>query len=147
MKASVLLPVYNAGPYLSAAIESILGQDEPDFQLLIVDDCSTDGSRDMIREYGAKDRRIRPLFHMSNIGLAATLNEGLAACESEFVLRMDQDDIALPSRLSTQVRFMRGRPDIAVAGTFVYHMGRTADFDRLVTLPVEHDQIVQGLLA
>jgi glycosyltransferase involved in cell wall biosynthesis len=147
MKASVLLPVYNAGPHLRAAIDSILSQDEPDFEFLIIDDCSNDGSRDVIRAYAAKDPRIRPVLHAKNIGLAATLNQGLAESKCEFVLRMDQDDISLPNRLSTQLRFMRRRPEIAVAGTFVFHMGRTAAFDRLVTLPVEHEQIVQALLA
>lgn len=145
MKASVLLPVYNAGLPLHLAIDSILSQDEPDFELLIIDDCSRDRSPDVIRDYASRDPRIRPIFHSKNLGLSATLNEGLAEARSEFVLRMDQDDEALPNRISTQLRFMRVRPEVAVAGTFVYHMGRTPAFDRLVELPVEHAGIVAAL--
>src|SRR5438128_244029 len=114
MKASVLLPVYNAGSPLRAATESILAQDEPDFEFLIIDDCSSDRSAEVIGRYAARDRRIRAIFHSKNLGLAATLNEGLAEARAEFVVRMDQDDLALPNRLSTQLRFMRMRPEVAV---------------------------------
>jgi len=145
MKCTVLLPVYSGGGYLAAAIESILQQDEPDFEFLIIDDCSLDGSADVIRGYAATDQRIRAIFHERNSGLAATLNEGLANTRCELVARMDQDDEALPHRLSTQLRFMNARPDVAVAGAFVYHMGRTPAYDRLVKLPVEHPEIVAAL--
>lgn len=145
MKCCVLLPVYNAGAPLRAAIESILTQDEPDFELLIVDDCSTDRSREIISGYAANDSRIRPVFHQKNAGLSSTLNEGIADARAEFVVRMDQDDVSLPNRLSTQIRYLRARPDVAVAGTFVYHMGRTPAHDRLIKLPVEHAEIVDVL--
>jgi hypothetical protein len=145
MKCTVLLPVYNAGRPLAAAVESILGQDEPDFEFLIIDDCSNDDSASVIRKYAAKDSRIRPLFHPRNAGLAATLNEGLAAAQSDLVARIDQDDEALPNRLSTQIRFLRTRPEVVVAGSFVYHMGRTAAHDRLVRLPEEPEEIAAAL--
>ena len=145
MKCSVLLPVYNAGRPLSEAIESILAQDEPDFEFLIIEDSSRDGSADLIRRFGSADRRIRAIFHRQNAGLAESLNEGLREARCEFVARMDQDDAALPNRLSTQILFLRSRPQIAVAGSFVYHMGRTPDRDRLVRLPVEHEDIANTL--
>src|SRR5450755_1067813 len=100
MKCSVLLSVYNAGEPLREAIESILSQDEPDFEFLIVDDCSTDASGAMIRSFAQRDARIRAILHGRNAGLAATLNEGLWEAQSDFVARMDQDDVALPHRLS-----------------------------------------------
>jgi glycosyltransferase involved in cell wall biosynthesis len=145
MKCSVLLPVYNAGQPLSEAIESILTQDEPDFEFLIIEDGSSDGSADIIRRFSGADSRVRAIFHKRNAGLAATLNEGLHEARCEFVARMDQDDAALPNRLSTQILFLRARPQIAVAGSFVYHMGRTPDWDRLVRLPVEHEEIANTL--
>jgi glycosyltransferase involved in cell wall biosynthesis len=145
MKCSVLLPVYNAGEWLRGAVDSILGQDEPDFEFLIIEDCSTDGSADVVKSLAAQDERIRPIFHQRNEGLAATLNEGLREARSEFVARMDQDDVALPNRLSTQIRFLSTRPQVAVAGSFVYHMGRTPGWDRLVRLPVEHAEIAATL--
>jgi hypothetical protein len=145
MKCSVLLPVYNAGGVLRDAIQSILAQDEPEFEFLIIEDCSTDASAEIIRSVAEKDARIRPIFHRRNAGLAATLNEGLREARSEFIARMDQDDMALPDRLSTQIRFLRARPQVAVAGSFVYHMGRTPKWDRLIRLPVEHAEIA-GIL-
>jgi glycosyltransferase involved in cell wall biosynthesis len=145
MKCSVLLPVYNAGSPLRDAIESILAQDERDFEFLIIEDCSTDESSEVVRSYAQKDSRIRLFFHRQNAGLAATLNEGLREARSDFVARMDQDDVALPDRLSTQLKFLRTRPKVAVAGSFVFHMGRTPEWDRLVRLPVEHTKIVETL--
>jgi hypothetical protein len=73
------------------------------------------------------------------------MNEALAAARSDLVLRMDSDDVALPRRIGTQVEFMRRHPEIAVAGSFVYHMGRRPADDRLVRLPVEHDEIARTL--
>jgi len=145
MKCSVLLPVYNAGEPLREAIESILSQDDPDFEFLIIEDCSTDASAAMIRSFAQTDTRIRAIFHERNAGLAATLNEGLREARCDLVARMDQDDMALPNRLSTQVLFLRTRPRVAVAGSFVYHMGRTPQLDRLVRLPIEHKDIADIL--
>lgn len=145
MKCSVLLPVYNGGEPLREAIESILAQDEPDFEFLIIEDCSADGSADIVRSFAEKDARIRSIFHQRNAGLAATLNEGLREARGEFVARIDQDDVALPNRLSTQIRFLGTHPQVAVAGSFVYHMGRTPQWDRLVGLPVEHEEIAGTL--
>jgi glycosyltransferase involved in cell wall biosynthesis len=139
------MPVYNAGAVLPMAIESILGQDEPDFEFLIFDDGSTDDSAGVIRRYAASDARIRPIFHGRNAGVPATLNEGLAAARSDLVVKMDQDDAALPKRIGTQVKFLRERPEVAVAGSFVYHMGRRPADDRLVRLPVEHEEIARAL--
>jgi len=145
MKCSVLLPVYNAGYPLRAAIESILRQDEPDFELLVIDDHSSDASAQVIREYMKEDPRIRTVFHDRNMGLANTLNQGLDEARTELVVRMDQDDEALPHRIRTLVSYMQSHSDTVVAGSYVYHMGRTPEHDRLVKLPTEHEDIVRAL--
>ena len=145
MNISVLLPVYNAGSYLIPAIESILAQDLIDFEFIIIDDGSTDDSTDIIREYARKDQRIQPFFHQSNLGLVTTLNEGLEAARGEFVARMDADDEALPHRLRTQYLFMKSRPAVAVAGSYIIHMGKTRNRDRLVRLPTASTEIVRVL--
>ena len=145
MKCTVLLPVYGAGAPLHVAISSILAQDERDFEFLIIDDCSPDRSAVISREYAARDNRIRTIFHVNNQGLAATLNEGVRSARTELVVRMDQDDEALPSRIRTQLRYMETHPAIAVAGSFVYHMGRNRQYDRLVTLPTEPDEVARAL--
>jgi len=145
MKCSVLLPVYNGGAFLPPAIESILKQDDPDFELLLIDDCSTDGSAETIRRYAAADKRIRAIYHTTNAGLAGTLNEGLVEARASLVARMDQDDLAMEQRLGRQLEFMNKRPEVAAAGTFVYHMGRSPAYDRLIRLPAEHDEIAAKL--
>ena len=145
MKCSVLLPVYNGAAFLPLAIESILKQDDPDFEFLLIDDCSTDDSAKIIRHYAASDERIRAIFHRENAGLAATLNEGLTEARSGLIVRMDQDDLALPKRIGAQIGFMRQRPEIAVAGSFVYHMGRRPADDHLMRLPAGHEEIVRTL--
>lgn len=127
------------------AIDSILSQDEPDFEFLIVDDCSSDGCADVIRSFAQVDSRIRAIFHERNAGLAVTLNEGLREARSPLVARIDQDDVALPNRLSTQIRFLRTNPQVAVAGSYVYHMGRTRQLDRLIRLPLDHADIARQL--
>ncbi|WP_434687170.1 glycosyltransferase family 2 protein [Pseudanabaena minima] len=146
VKVSVLLPVYNGGSTLPQAIASILSQDMSELELIIIDDCSTDNSASIIRQYADKDSRIIPIFHEVNIGLAKTLNEGLNLAKSDFVARMDQDDESLPHRLRIQLDYMLRHPDFAVVGSYVYHMGAKQEFDRLVELPSDAEQIKQTLL-
>jgi glycosyltransferase involved in cell wall biosynthesis len=145
MKVTVLLPVFNAGPALVAAIDSILYQNFPDFEFLIIDDVSQDRSRTIIRRYEKKDGRIRAIFHDKNQGLARTLNEGLTLAASDLIARMDQDDEALPDRLGKQYEFMLQHPEVAVLGSYVFHKGINTPRDRLIELPVSPDEIARTL--
>ncbi len=114
-KVTVLMPVFNGEPYLSEAIASILGQTFTDFELLIIDDGSTDCSRKIV---GAlSDRRVRLLCNDGNLRLIATLNRGLDEARGMYVARMDADDISLPGRLDAQVAFLDRHPEIGVLGT------------------------------
>jgi glycosyltransferase involved in cell wall biosynthesis len=99
---SVILPVYNAGRYVGQAIESILGQTLGDFELIVINDGSTDDSLDVIKSYAIKDRRI-VLVSRENRGLVATLNEGIDLARGQWIARMDADDIALPNRFELQM--------------------------------------------
>jgi len=103
---SVILPVYNAGCYVGQAIESILGQTLGDFELIVIDDGSTDASSDVIKRYAAQDRRILPVSR-ENRGLVATLNEGIDLARGQWIARMDADDIALPNRFERQIAHLR----------------------------------------
>lgn len=153
---SVLMPVYNGASTLAQAIESILIQELPSFEFLIIDDCSTDNSADVIRQYAAQDPRINAHFHSVNQGLAATLNEGLNLVKGEFVARMDQDDESLRQRLQIQQDFLQQHPQVAVVGSYAYYMGKEAEKsqteiglphanDKLVTLPTDSDTIKSTL--
>ena len=145
MSVTVLLPVYNGGATLAGAIESILRQDIDDWELLIIDDGSTDGSALIAESYRKRDTRITVVVHELNQGLAATLNEGLALSRRPLVARLDQDDEALPPRLRVQVQFMQTHSNVAVAGSDVFLMGRTPRFDRLIQLPHSPREVARRL--
>jgi glycosyltransferase involved in cell wall biosynthesis len=112
---SVIMSVYNAERYLSAAIQSLLAQTFTDFEFIIIDDGSTDRSAAILADFAEKDSRIRIETH-ANKGLTRSLNEATALSRGEFLARMDADDIALPNRLEVQVRFMREHPDVVLLG-------------------------------
>ena len=123
---SVLLPVYNTRPFLAEAIESILAQTFGDFELLIVDDGSTDGSTEVARRYSGLDGRIR-LVARENRGLVATLNELAGLARGELLARMDADDVALPRRFERQVAHLREHPEVVVAGSWVEWIDQEGD--------------------
>jgi len=145
MGVTVLLPVYNGAATLRQSIDSVLAQDVDDWELLVVDDASTDGSADIAHVYAARDPRIRVVAHAVNAGLAATLNEGLEEAGHELVARLDQDDEALPPRLRLQTAFMAEHPNVVAAGSHVLHMGVTTRFDRLIALPSTPREVARRL--
>jgi glycosyltransferase involved in cell wall biosynthesis len=120
-KVSVFMPVYNAGSYLNAAIDSILNQSFKDFEFVIVNDGSTDQSESVILSYN--DPRIRLVNNPKNLGLIASLNVGLEICNGEYIVRMDQDDISLPDRIALQVSFMDQNPEIGLIGSWFEDFG------------------------
>jgi hypothetical protein len=118
LKISVILPVYNAEKYVSAAIDSILQQTFTDFELLLINDASTDGSHAILQNYAAQDNRIRLIDNPQNLGLTATLNKAIDLCKGEYIARMDADDLSLPQRLEIQAAFLDANPDIGFCGTW-----------------------------
>jgi glycosyltransferase involved in cell wall biosynthesis len=103
-KVSVLMPMFNSEKYISAAIESILKQTFKDFELIILNDGSTDGSKKIVESYS--DNRIRLIENTHNLGLARTRNILISEAKGEFMAWLDSDDIALPQRLEIQVDFL-----------------------------------------
>jgi glycosyltransferase involved in cell wall biosynthesis len=119
---SVAMSVYNGERFLPLAIESVLAQTFSDFELLILDDGSRDGSAQIIRHYAATDARIRPILR-ENRGLIASLNELLVEAQAPLVARMDADDICRPERFARQVEFLRQNADYGVVGTWSEDIG------------------------
>ena len=115
---SVLMPVYNTQKYLKSAIESVLAQTFSDFELLIIDDGSTDNSLNIIREYADKDCRIKYLSR-ENKGLVTTLNELVNMASAEIVARMDGDDTIMPERFSEQFEIVSKGGDKIICGSWV----------------------------
>lgn len=121
MKVSVVIPVYNKGPFLREAVDSILAQTFKDFELICVDDKSTDNSLEILR--GVQDPRLRIIEQPVNGGPAAAANAGFDAARGEYIVRMDADDIAVPERIAVQVAFMDAHPELVLSGGQVQLFG------------------------
>jgi glycosyltransferase involved in cell wall biosynthesis len=115
---SVLMPVYNGSRYLEEAIESILVQTFTAFEFIIINDGSTDDSKEKILRF--IDKRIVFLDHNENKGITFSLNEGIDIAKGKYILRMDADDVSLPERLEKQFAFMEAHMDVGAAGCFYY---------------------------
>ena len=115
---SILLPFHNARDTLPACLESILAQTHPHWELVAVNDQSTDSSEAWLRTLARRDRRIRVLDNPRK-GLVSALNHGLAACRHELVARMDADDIMYPRRLAAQLAHFSRKPELALSATRV----------------------------
>lgn len=115
---SVVMPVYNAGEFLSEAIESILSQTYKNFKLVIINDNSTDSTPEILRGYKSRYPKIIRLITLKrNIGDSQAANIGFRVARGEFVARMDADDISHPERIAKQVEFMLKHPEIIMLGT------------------------------
>lgn len=112
---TVILPVFNEARFLRAAVDSILAQTFEHFELIVVDDGSTDDSLTVLSR--VRDRRLRILSNGVNLGITTALNHGLAVARGRYLARMDADDIALPDRLARQVAFLDAHPEIGIVGS------------------------------
>jgi len=114
---SVVMPVHNALPFLSESIRSILAQTLTDFEFVILDDASTDGSLELLREWSRRDQRIQIHESKTRLGLSGSSNAVVLKTRAPIVARMDADDIAHPDRLRKQWDVIASCPDVAVVGT------------------------------
>lgn len=115
-KISVVMPAYNAEKHIAEAIESILNQTFTDFELLIIDDASTDKTFEIAKDYADKDSRIKIIRNTENLNIGGSLNKGISEAKAEIIARMDADDISLPDRFQKQYDLLQSDPKIAVVG-------------------------------
>ncbi|SFI44119.1 Glycosyl transferase family 2 [Collimonas sp. OK307] len=120
-KISVVIPTFNAGLHIQATLSSILAQEDADFEVLILDDASTDNTLDLIRDIG--DKRVKIYRHENNQGRIVNANRAFSLASGEYVARLDHDDIADPRRLFQQARFLDEHPQITVVGSQIQHFG------------------------
>lgn len=113
-KVTVLMPVYNAAQYLSAALASVWSQTFKNFELLVIDDASSDDSPAILA--AVSDPRLRVIRNEKNLGIAKTLNRGLREARGIYIARLDADDVAMPHRLAHQAAFLDARPEVVVVG-------------------------------
>ena len=142
---SVLICAYNAQRYLAEALESVLGQTMRAYEVVVVDDGSTDQTARILADAAQADPRVR-VISGPNQGISGAANTGLVQCRAPLVARMDSDDLAEPDRLEKQVAFMNQHPDVLAAGSFVTFIdgrGRRLTVNRP---PTEHDAIDDALM-
>ncbi|WP_369765626.1 glycosyltransferase family 2 protein [Flavobacterium sp. WC2429] len=139
-KISVIMPIYNCELYIKGAIDSILDQTYNNFELLIIDDASTDKTIELVKGYF--DVRINLIEKPINTGLTNSLNHGLKIAKGKYIARMDGDDISHPERFAKQVSFLEGNKEIILCGSWFAIVGS----DRIIKLPEYHDEIKLAFL-
>lgn len=140
---SILMPVFNGMPYLREAIESVLAQTLTNWQFVIVNDGSRDGTRDYLDSL--HDERFI-IIHQENTGISGAINHGLHYCTAHYIARLDADDIAMATRLAEQVAFLDAHPEVALVGSQVVPMGSHGAGSSL-KLPTDHEAIMSDLIA
>ncbi len=140
---SIVLPVYNGENYLAQAIQSLLNQSFTDFELIVINDCSTDATEEVIHSFA--DPRIVYAKNERNMHLIPTLNKGLSLAKGKYIARMDHDDIALPNRLKKQVEFLEAHPEVMVLGTLIERFSDEGHSFQ-PKLPIEPDDMAVSLL-
>jgi len=117
------MPVYNGALFLPDALDSILNQCYNNFEIIVIDDGSTDKTPEILHKFVQMDPRIKVFKHETNLGLTRSLNHGLAECKGKFVARHDTDDLSEPGRFACQVDFLNNHPDYGVIGTAITRIG------------------------
>lgn len=117
-KVTVIMPCYNHAKYVGAAIESVLNQTYRNIEVLLIDNVSTDGTKEIIADFAKKDKRVRPIFHKKNIGYEGSINEGFNKATGAYIALTSSDDIWYPEKLKTQMDALDSNPscDIVHAG-------------------------------
>jgi glycosyltransferase involved in cell wall biosynthesis len=141
---SVIMPVYNGQDYLSETIQSILNQTFGDFEFIIIDDGSQDGSEGVVLSF--RDHRIRFLRNETNRGTIFTLNRGIAAATGQYIARTDADDVAEPDRFQKQLDFLHQHDDYGLCGTFYRIIDSKGRETRKVKLPMNDRELRTYLL-
>lgn len=136
---SVIMPVYNASLFIKEAIDSVLNQTYKNFELIIIDDGSTDDSVLIIKTF--QDKRIKLIYNEHNF--IDSLNIGLLVSHGKYIVRMDADDIMLPDRLNIQLNYMELHPNIAVSGSYAKKIG---DSTGIVKTETSNSKIISSML-
>ncbi len=114
-KISLIMSVYNGEDYLCDAIESVLNQTFSDFELIVINDCSTDTTGEILNRFAELDKRVKVHTNEVNLRLPSSLNKAISYAQGKYIARMDADDICLPQRLEKQYKFMENNPSVALS--------------------------------
>jgi len=143
-RVSVIMSVYNSESFLREAVDSILSQTFKDFEFVIINDGSTDGTRAILESY--KDSRI-VLVHQGNMGLTRSLNKGISMARGKYIARQDADDISMPNRLQTQFEYMETNVNIGLVGSYYFIIdenGKTISEVGYGKIPLNHKDLIKN---
>jgi GT2 family glycosyltransferase len=146
-RVSVVLPVWNGARFLATAIESVLAQTFESLELIIVDDGSDDATREIAMDFARRDTRVTVLLLDSHRGIARALNTGIAVARGHYVARMDADDVAVPTRLETQLAYLDAHPECVAVGSAVEVIDEDGNQIGTASFPERHADIAHALLA
>lgn len=138
---SIIMGVYNGASTLAEALDSIIRQTYKDWELIVCDDCSTDGSLEILEQYEKKDARIKVIKNVNNRGLAASLNHCLEYVRGKYIARMDCDDMSVETRLQVQVSFLEDNQEYDLVGTYMqaFAGGITGEIIKTKLNPTKYD--------
>jgi glycosyltransferase involved in cell wall biosynthesis len=145
-KVSVLMSVYNGSQYLREAIDSILTQTFSDFEFILIDDCSTDNSWEILTSYASHDSRIILIQNKENLGLTKSLNKGLKIARGKYIARQDADDVSLPLRLEKQVSCIDKKSEVGLVSCNLEMIDASGDTKFLFQVDCDSDLIAWYLL-
>ncbi|MFA5107424.1 MAG: glycosyltransferase family A protein [Patescibacteria group bacterium] len=143
---SVIIPAYNAERFISQTISALVKQTYQNFELLIIDDASTDRTVAVIEKYQARDRRIIVYKHSQNTGQVVSRNEALRSATGKYIAINDHDDISLPDRLHDQVAYLESHPDIFLVASIADRIDDSGHVVDSVRPPFDHETIAKQLL-
>ncbi|MDC7221315.1 MAG: glycosyltransferase [Spirochaetales bacterium] len=139
-RVTVLTSVYNGEPYIDRAVPSILNQTYTDFEFLIVDDGSTDGTAPFLEKVEKEDPRVR-VIRNGRMGFSKALNYALAQAKGEYIIRQDFDDVSYPERIEKQVEFLDANPGVGLVGTWYVLEDHNRNEKYIRKWPTDHDSI------
>jgi len=138
---SIILPVFNAASYLGEAIDSILAQSFSDWELIAVDDASSDNSAAILEDYAAADSRIRVFRNEINLGVGGTLDRAISESRGQYIARMDADDICSPDRVAVQLKHLQQNPEVIAVGGQIREMQENGETIRIKSFPTEPEEV------
>jgi glycosyltransferase involved in cell wall biosynthesis len=141
-KVSIVMAAFNEERDIGRALDSILAQTFVDWELIVVDDGSTDATAAIVQRYVEKDSRIRLVSNGTNLQLSASLNKGIGMARADLIARADADDINLPERLAKQYRYMESHPETDVLGTGAYLLDATGSRVSSFSYPLTHTELM-----
>ena len=142
MEVSVIMSAYQAEDYIAEAIESVLQQTYPHFELVLLDDCSTDRTFQIAKTFASQDNRLRLFQHPKNMGMVKTYNDLLQVARYDWVFVLDGDDRMLPERIERQMAFLQEHPDLVIMGAWVYYINANGNrIGKMMNPLTSHEKI------